>query len=209
MTSLKAVHVSFGIVLLALGIFNGAILLQLYPHTYPDSSAIELFVQPINLLLIACASLNLVLGAHLNSSTKGLRSVSSALGSLLILVSAVILAAQQFAQSGTSSPQLQALAIGILASGAILHYLAQRPPMKVSTPRTSTDTDQSREAGEVKWFNVSKGFGFITRDSGDDIFVHFRAIRGEGHRTLTEGQRVDFIVNQRDKGLQAEDVVPM
>ncbi|WP_339487860.1 cold-shock protein [Pseudomonas sp. EL_65y_Pfl2_R95] len=68
-------------------------------------------------------------------------------------------------------------------------------------------TDANRENGTVKWFNTSKGFGFISRDSGDDIFVHFRAIRGEGHRVLVEGQRVEFSVMQRDKGLQAEDVI--
>ncbi len=65
----------------------------------------------------------------------------------------------------------------------------------------------NRETGTVKWFNTSKGFGFISRDTGDDIFVHFRAIRGEGHRILIEGQRVEFSVIQRDKGLQAEDVL--
>lgn len=65
----------------------------------------------------------------------------------------------------------------------------------------------NRETGTVKWFNTSKGFGFISRDTGDDIFVHFRAIRGEGHRILIEGQRVEFSVIQRDKGLQAEDVI--
>ncbi|WP_244308881.1 cold-shock protein [Pseudomonas duriflava] len=65
---------------------------------------------------------------------------------------------------------------------------------------------QGREIGTVKWFNTSKGFGFISRDQGEDIFVHFRAIRGEGHRVLVEGQRVEFSVIQRDKGLQAEDV---
>ncbi|MDG9924949.1 MULTISPECIES: cold-shock protein [unclassified Pseudomonas] len=69
------------------------------------------------------------------------------------------------------------------------------------------DLDDSRETGTVKWFNTSKGFGFISRDIGDDIFVHFRAIRGEGHRVLVEGQRVEFSVMQRDKGLQAEDVI--
>ncbi len=66
----------------------------------------------------------------------------------------------------------------------------------------------SRESGSVKWFNASKGFGFITRDSGDDIFVHFRSIRGEGHRVLRDGQRVEFAVSEGDKGLQADDVVP-
>jgi len=66
--------------------------------------------------------------------------------------------------------------------------------------------DDGREEGTVKWFNVSKGFGFITRANGDDVFVHFRNIRGRGHRSLNEGQRVRFNVHQSDKGLQAEDV---
>ncbi len=68
------------------------------------------------------------------------------------------------------------------------------------------DVDDGREIGTVKWFNVTKGFGFITRDQGDDIFVHFRSIRGKGHRSLLEGQRVKFVVVESDKGLQAEDV---
>lgn len=69
-----------------------------------------------------------------------------------------------------------------------------------------TNSDKNRESGTVKWFNTSKGFGFITRDSGDDVFVHFRSIRGQGHRTLFEGQRVEFNITEGDKGLQAEDV---
>lgn len=63
-----------------------------------------------------------------------------------------------------------------------------------------------REKGSVKWFNANKGFGFITRDSGDDVFVHFRSIRGEGHRVLHDGQRVEFEVSDGEKGLQADDV---
>ena len=70
----------------------------------------------------------------------------------------------------------------------------------------SANIDKSRESGTVKWFNTSKGFGFITRDTGDDVFVHFRSIRGEGHRTLFEGQRVEFNITEGEKGLQAEDV---
>ena len=70
----------------------------------------------------------------------------------------------------------------------------------------TTNSDKSRESGTVKWFNTSKGFGFITRDNGDDVFVHFRSIRGQGHRTLFEGQRVEFNITEGDKGLQAEDV---
>ncbi|MCI5106319.1 MAG: cold-shock protein [Pseudomonadales bacterium] len=67
-------------------------------------------------------------------------------------------------------------------------------------------SNDQRESGNVKWFNANKGFGFITRDSGDDIFVHFRSIRGEGRRVLRDGQRVEFAVVESDKGLQAEDV---
>jgi len=66
--------------------------------------------------------------------------------------------------------------------------------------------DGPREQGTVKWFNFNKGFGFITRESGEDIFVHFRSIRGKGRKSLPEGQRVEFVVTQGDKGLQAEDV---
>lgn len=66
-----------------------------------------------------------------------------------------------------------------------------------------------REEGKVKWFNATKGFGFITRAQGDDVFVHYRSIRGEGHRTLREGQGVEFVVMKGDKGLQAEDVQPL
>lgn len=67
-----------------------------------------------------------------------------------------------------------------------------------------------REVGTVKWFNDSKGYGFINRESGDgDVFVHFSAIRGDGHRTLQEGQQVEFDVVQGEKGLQASDVVKL
>lgn len=69
-----------------------------------------------------------------------------------------------------------------------------------------SDVDDGRERGLVKWFNVKKGFGFITRDNGEDVFVHFRSIRGTGHRSLSEGQNVKFSVVDGQKGLQAEDV---
>jgi CspA family cold shock protein len=63
-----------------------------------------------------------------------------------------------------------------------------------------------REKGTVKWFNSGKGFGFIQRTQGDDVFVHFRSITGDGFRALEEGQSVTFTVSQGQKGLQAEDV---
>jgi cold shock protein len=64
-----------------------------------------------------------------------------------------------------------------------------------------------KEQGTVKWFNGSKGYGFIQREEGEDVFVHFNAIVGDGYRNLEEGQRVEFNVTQGQKGLQAEDVV--
>jgi CspA family cold shock protein len=70
----------------------------------------------------------------------------------------------------------------------------------------SADPDSEYEMGTVKWFNVRKGYGFITRDAGDDVFVHFRNIQGKGRRTIDEGQRVSFIVVNGDKGLQADEV---
>lgn len=65
---------------------------------------------------------------------------------------------------------------------------------------------KGEEEGTVKWFNVKKGFGFITRENGDDVFVHFRAIQGHGRRVLRQGQRVKYHVVDADKGLQANDV---
>jgi cold shock CspA family protein len=77
-----------------------------------------------------------------------------------------------------------------------------------SSAATTVDLDDpDREHGEVKWFNVKKGYGFITRDSGDDVFVHYRNIVGEGRRSIAEGQSVTYIVIDGDKGLQADEVV--
>ena len=63
--------------------------------------------------------------------------------------------------------------------------------------------------GKVKWFNSQKGYGFITTDEGEDVFVHYSAIAGSGFRTLDEGQRVSFEVTQGPKGPQAENVIKM
>ena len=67
----------------------------------------------------------------------------------------------------------------------------------------------NRETGTVKWFNDAKGFGFITRQSGEDVFVHFRAIQTQGFKSLKEGQKVTFTVVQGQKGLQADAVQPV
>jgi len=78
---------------------------------------------------------------------------------------------------------------------------------------STTDDDSSedygnegREVGTVKWFNVNKGFGFITTDDGEDIFVHFRSIRGRGRRSLRQGQTVRFDISNGEKGRQADNV---
>ena len=65
----------------------------------------------------------------------------------------------------------------------------------------------SKEQGTVKWFNGSKGFGFIERDAGEDVFVHYSSIIGDGYKDLSEGQRVEFAVIQGQKGPQAQDVI--
>jgi CspA family cold shock protein len=64
-----------------------------------------------------------------------------------------------------------------------------------------------KEMGVVKWFNAAKGFGFIQRENGEDVFVHFSAIQQSGYRSLDEGSKVSFLVKQGPKGLQAEEVV--
>jgi CspA family cold shock protein len=81
-------------------------------------------------------------------------------------------------------------------------------PSQKSTPAKASKSSGKREEGEVKWFNASKGFGFIIRENGEEIFVHFRSIRGDDaeRRGLRDGQRVSFEVANSDKGPQAEEV---
>jgi len=67
----------------------------------------------------------------------------------------------------------------------------------------------STTTGTVKWFNETKGFGFIEREDGPDVFVHFSSIKGDGFKTLADGQKVEFTVTDGQKGPQAENVVPI
>lgn len=110
---------------------------------------------------------------------------------------------QNFSSLFTSA-QLPMLAILIIST-----VVACILTLKFATSSVSSGFSISRdgrEVGTVKWFNAAKGFGFITRENGEDIFVHFRSIQGKGHRSLGEGQRVLFEVAEGDKGLQAVDV---
>ncbi len=68
------------------------------------------------------------------------------------------------------------------------------------------EEETNMEQGTVKWFNAEKGFGFIEREDGDDVFVHFSAIQGEGFKSLEEGQSVTFEIEQGERGLQASNV---
>ncbi|RRJ85427.1 cold shock domain-containing protein [Aestuariirhabdus litorea] len=168
--------------------------------------------QPTTLLLITVATANLLLGIYFTGARHPLQRVAASTGSVLIVIGSIMVATERFGRLDEAlNIQLLALSAWLLAAGACLHLLSRQPWLKrlASPAIKGKRVSSGREEGEVKWFNVSKGFGFITRPSGDDIFVHFRSIRGEGHRTLSDGQRVSFVVTQREKGLQAEDVTPV
>jgi CspA family cold shock protein len=83
-------------------------------------------------------------------------------------------------------------------------------PEKTATHTKGKNKKMSeREVGTVKWFNGSKGYGFIAREGSEDVFVHYSAIQGEGFKNLDEGQQVEFSVEQSPKGLQAANVVSL
>ncbi|MDY6984253.1 MAG: cold shock domain-containing protein, partial [Pseudomonadota bacterium] len=103
-------------------------------------------------------------------------------------------------------PALAYFAIALLAA-LVTTLMTSKPASQSPRTRAAAKPASGKETGNVKWFSASKGFGFITRDNGQDIFVHFRSISGNGHRVLREGQRVEFAVTEGSKGLQAEDVV--
>jgi cold shock protein len=98
------------------------------------------------------------------------------------------------------------------AEGAKLAALFYRRAGGVREAQIAQHRDEDnpvREQGTVKWFNASKGFGFIQRQSGEDIFVHFSAIQAEGYKSLNEGQAVEFEVTKGPKGLQAANVTSL
>ncbi len=202
---LKIVHVLTGVL---------ALLLSFVPSLRGD---LPLLLQPaaLTLLMIGLLNIQFIPSTTANTDPRA-RPVLLGVSALLVLAAAVqalilLLPLEQIAG------QPATLASLLLVFVAVLLHLAttrtQRQPQRERqrqqrAPAASVG-GAGRETGTVKWFNTSKGFGFISRDSGDDVFVHFRAIRGEGHRVLTEGQRVEFTIMMRDKGLQAEDVVTL
>ena len=205
---LKIIHVLTGV---------AALILSFIPSF---TGELPFLLQPDALCLLLLGLLNVQFASNARLTTDG-RNRPVLLGASALLIAAVVTqAAVLLAPIASFAGQPATLASLTLAFFAVLLQLAttQSQP-SVARQRTTTTTPRKtqqahtavssseREKGTVKWFNTSKGFGFISRDSGDDVFVHFRAIRGEGHRVLVEGQRVEFTIMMRDKGLQAEDVV--
>jgi len=87
-------------------------------------------------------------------------------------------------------------------AGGLVHCLPE-----ATKQLAKNEEPEVKEQGTVKWFNASKGYGFIQRQTGEDVFVHYSAIQSEGYRSLNEGQAVEFEVRKGPKGLQAENVV--
>lgn len=113
----------------------------------------------------------------------------------------------KFAPLGQLPAYLLTGFLAVIIMQIILNLRAGSSNESISNDNNAkTATADNRESGTVKWFDSNKGYGFITRSMGEDIFVHFRSIRGNGYRSLYEGQSVEFIVTQGDKGPQAEDI---
>lgn len=111
------------------------------------------------------------------------------------------------ASGGASAAVLTGAVVAVSAFvSALLASWWNGGVVTVADAETAFAAESGQDEGVVKWFNVAKGFGFITLDAGGDIFVHFRDIRGKGHRSLTAGQRVAFTIKETDKGPQAHDV---
>ncbi|MDX9664897.1 cold-shock protein [Pseudomonas sp. P5_152] len=194
---LKIVHLLTG---------AAALLLSFIPSLRTE--AVPYLQQPDALYLAFFGLLNLTLAPVIPYWNKGPRHQLQNLVSALLVLAVVLQTLTLLAPMPEIGGHPAVLFSLIVALVAVLLHLGTS--FYKSSPAAATHQNYdmtNRDTGTVKWFNTSKGFGFISRDSGDDIFVHFRAIRGEGHRVLVEGQRVEFSVMNRDKGLQAEDVI--
>ncbi|MFT5781944.1 MAG: CspA family cold shock protein [Pseudomonas sp.] len=189
---LKIVHLLTG---------AAALLLSFIPSL--RSEAAPYLEQSDALYLGLLGLFNLLYAPKVTQTRERLQNLVSVLLVFAAALQAMILLAPMQSIGSQPAALFAFLAVTVAVALNLTLDLRQNRAYTPAEPQDLGD----RETGTVKWFNTSKGFGFISRDSGDDIFVHFRAIRGEGHRVLVEGQRVEFAVMQRDKGLQAEDVI--
>lgn len=197
MNNIRYLHLLVGLAALICGLYAST---PFFPSNSPADLAAAISATLLGLINLQQFSIH-------SGKRSGLRTTLSLISSALILIGALL--ALAVLMLSTAAGTWLPWAIGISVAGvcltAVLHLTAMLPPSR----RSGHASEGPREAGTVKWFNTSKGFGFISRDQGEDVFVHFRAIRGEGHRVLEEGQRVEFVVAHREKGLQAEDVEPL
>ncbi|QAX82222.1 cold shock domain-containing protein [Candidatus Pseudomonas adelgestsugas] len=193
---LKIVHLLTGVI---------ALLLSLIPSMQPEK--LPYLEQQDALYLVLFGLINMTLAPMIHywhkSTRHQLQHLVSALLVLTVIVQAIFLLVP-IPEVGGHRTILVSLMLAIVA---IVLHIAINLSSSSYVPVVQHYNITNRDTGTVKWFNTSKGFGFISRDSGDDIFVHFRAIRGDGQRILIEGQRVEFSIINRDKGLQAEDVI--
>jgi CspA family cold shock protein len=194
---LKIVHLLTG---------AAALLLSFIPSLRSEAFSSYL-LQPDALYLAFFGLLNLVLAPVIPYWNRGPRHHLQNLVSALLIIAVVLQILTLLVPLELIAGQPAVLLAFACALLAVALHLAVSFYRSTPAPAAQSHDMTNRDTGTVKWFNTSKGFGFISRDSGDDIFVHFRAIRGEGHRVLVEGQRVEFSVMNRDKGLQAEDVI--
>ncbi|MAY37218.1 MAG: cold-shock protein [Spongiibacter sp.] len=126
----------------------------------------------------------------------------------MLLTIRLITAALLAALAVFSLSQLNIAVTSALPAAVIFAAILAATLVSPRLPALLDAMASTRERGTVKWFNVSKGYGFITRENGDDVFVHFRAIRGKGRgrRSLMEGQVVEFVLTEGEKGPQADEV---
>ncbi len=199
MNSIRYLHLLIGLVALFTGLYF----------------SIPLFSQagPIDLVALATLLLGLINMQQFNNAAVPAasgRRIAWVIAGVLLIIATVIPLAVMFGIAAAEPVMIYALAMAIVGVCISTILVLIRHLTRSASGRAYEDDtyeeDDDREAGTVKWFNTSKGFGFISRDQGEDVFVHFRAIRGDGHRILVEGQRVEFVVARREKGLQAEDV---
>jgi len=197
LNSLRFMHLLLGQAAMVAGLIGAA-------PFFIQSGPIDLTA----LLVLFFGLLNLQRFGSLRGSARGSRGILSIVASILLLVATLAPLTAFLITPAASGLVVYAVALAVAAVclstvidtiDSLRHSHSRR--------RTRSADDDLRETGTVKWFNTTKGFGFISRDQGEDIFVHFRGIRGDGHRVLLEGQRVEFAVAVREKGPQAEDVV--
>ena len=173
----------------------------------------------ISVLLAAPAPLLMAVMVHLFNAELAAAWISelavSGIASVYLAVAVASFIVALLASLGAASlapPMLVTPEVAQIARSAQRQPVAEEPDEDAQDhdddgeEEDVIDLNDGREEGEVKWFNTNKGYGFITRDNGEDVFVHFRAIRGRGPRMLTEGQIVRYHVIENDRGLQADDI---